>query len=143
MGATRKTLSHDQKARFYVYAITDGACVLYVGKGSGRRDKVSARQRGGVASILERFCDEKSAYEAEVKWIAKLKPEMNSLAGGNGPRAKRRRVERKPKWQKDMEAIGLRAYAARLLLGCERSVRGTLDPSKIDGLRKISNGGGA
>lgn len=78
-------MAHD---KFFVYAVLDGETVLYVGKGSGRRDKVSARQRGGESKVLETFSSEDEALVAEARWIDELLPVQNKTKGGNGNRVK-------------------------------------------------------
>jgi len=104
---------------FYVYAILDGETVLYVGKGSGRRSQRSAKNNGGTARILERFSCEDKAFARERYWIAELLPQNNKCAGGNGGRCQPKKRESLPKWYRDtvaeMERVGSRVYAARLL----------------------------
>jgi hypothetical protein len=39
-----------------------------------------------------------------------------------------------------MERIGTRRYAAMLLLGCERSQPGIVEPSKLGTIRSVANG---
>ncbi len=78
--------------RWYVYAlIRDGIIVQYIGKGSGRRHKVSARRHGGECKILAEFDSERSALKYEREMIAKHKPELNKTKGGEG----RSRIRRK------------------------------------------------
>lgn len=116
MAARTVKIRHDEEGRFYVYKLMgDGGTVLYVGKGSGRRLQVQMSKRQCHGEIIARFKSERDAYAYEVLAIAELKPELNRHKGGNGCRAVRR-VERKPKWLKEMDAIGTRAYGARLLL---------------------------
>lgn len=123
---------------FYVYAIMDGETVLYVGKGTGRRAKASARKHGGKESILEEMECETTAFERECFWIAELSPQNNISAGGNGGRVRAKSKYELPRalvgvisqsqWRKDVKAqealeleiaaIGSRKYAAKSL--CER-----------------------
>lgn len=55
---------------FYVYEIMDGGRVVYVGKGSGRRCFVSAKERGGRAVILAHFRHPEWALAFERERIA-------------------------------------------------------------------------
>jgi hypothetical protein len=137
---------HQDDVRFYVYDVlgSDGE-VIYVGKGSGNRHKVSCRVRGGIETrIIERFSSESAAYAFEVKRIAEMKPRLNVSVGGNGCRASLKR-EGKTKWQKTFERIGSKKYAAMLLLSCfSACARGGIkypgDLSKIDEIREIAYG---
>lgn len=127
-------------ARFYVYQITDGDEIVYIGKGSGNRIKVQERAFRGTGSILERFESEAAAYSAERKFIASRRPSLNRHPGGNGSRARLTRKARKDKWEKCYDQIGPRRYSARLLLACEQSRPGIIDPSKIDVIRQVAYG---
>lgn len=148
-------------ARFYVYGIFDGDVCLYVGKGSGGRDKQSARRVGGSPKILERFDCEDACYEAEVSWISELQPTENRNKGGGGSRTDC--AERLPKilrgvmslkeWLREkarhekeineMERLGPRRYVARFLLtrlnsaNCESWGVSKVDLSR---LREVAHG---
>lgn len=126
-------------ARCYVYALRDGDTIAYVGKGSGSRLNAQKRSFGLEGDKLEDGLTDTQAFAAERKWIAKLSPTLNRCAGGNGNRA-RRIVNRTPKWEREIDAVGSRRYAAILLMGCERSRPGIIDPSKIDAIRQVANG---
>ena len=101
---------------FYVYELlTDDGNILYVGKGSGKRLDVQkkAHQANGVE--VARFKKESDAYAYEVERIKSASPMLNKCAGGNGSRCTAKR-ESKSSFQKQMEAIGSKAMAARLWL---------------------------
>jgi len=123
-------------ARFYVYALKQGDVVAYVGKGSGKRLEAQKRKFRLDGDKLETFTSEAKALIAERKWILILCPELNRCAGGNGGRVKRRIV--RSNWER-MIARNSRGYAARLLLGVERSVSGLVDPSKLEAIRQVAN----
>ncbi len=115
MAARINKIRHDEETRFYVYRLFDAAgTTLYIGKGSGTRLKNQIRNQSASGEILERFKGERAAYRRERELIAELKPTRNRHPGGNGSRAAR--AARKPGWLAEMERIGTRAYAARLLL---------------------------
>lgn len=102
--------------RFYVYELVDGCGVVqYVGKGSGRRLAASARARGVSGHEVARFKREQDAYAFEVARIAELSPSLNVAKGGNGARATPIR-RTKTKFEREIDAIGPRVYAARLWL---------------------------
>jgi hypothetical protein len=139
-------MENNNLERFYVYDVLNADGVtIYVGKGSGRRAYVSCRERGGHEfKIVERFASECAAYAKEVARIAEIKPLLNIAAGGNGSRAIKRRIF-KDKWQRTLEAIGSRKYAARLLLACiaassKAGVQYPGDLSKVDAIREIAYG---
>ena len=138
----RKTHQDDVRAkyRFYVYEIRDqSGNVLYVGKGSGRRMFVSAKTHGGVAIDVAWFASEKDAYRYEVIRIKDSNPSNNKHAGGNGAKARATtRNKKKTKFERTVESIGTRAYAARLWLACAKS--GLCDLSKIDLVRQVAYG---
>lgn len=126
--------------RFYVYEVL-GALgeVLYVGKGSGNRKTVSLRQRSGSAvQEVARFKREFDAYFYERQRIAESRPALNKSPGGNGSLATPKRAERLPSWVKDIERIGSRCYAARLVLFYAPRLGIAL--SEIDNIRRVAYG---
>lgn len=132
--------------RFYVYDVLDAdGLTIYVGKGSGRRAHVSCRARGGHEfKIVECFANERDAYAHEVARIAEIKPALNIATGGNGARSIKRRVV-KDGWQRAVEALGTKKYAARLVLACvASSARSGIecmgDLSKVDAIREVAYG---
>ena len=131
---------HQDDVRFYVYALRHGDQVCYVGKGSGNRFEQQKLAYGLDGEIIERFSNETKAYEAERKHIGRLNPHLNILPGGNGSRAIPRRQPRLTKWEREIQAIGTKAYCARLLLGCERSRPGILDVAIIPTIALIATG---
>lgn len=134
-------------ARFYVYQFTDDDGPVYIGKGSGNRFKAQSSRFGCPGEIIERFKSEKAAYAAEVRYIAARKPRLNRHKGGTGSRAVKRREPPMPKYMRRdyaiMEALGTRVYCARLLLNCERSKPGIVEPSKLDAIRQVAYGAGS
>jgi hypothetical protein len=148
---------------FFVYVIKCGEVPLYVGKGTGKRHKRSAKAHGGEAHILE-WCDtDDAAFERERHWIAELKPENNKCPGGNGGRAKPRSPYDLPKalvgkisekeWRsavrqrdreaKEIEHLGSRRYVARFL--CRKLNEANCEGwgvSKVDlfRLREVAHG---
>lgn len=140
MAARTVKIRHDEETRakrFYVYQLSDGLTIQYVGKGTGRRLKNQMARTGLFGEIVKRFKSERDAYRHEIKLIAEISPPLNRNGGGGGP-ATRRRAERKPKWVCDIEAIGTRMYAARMLL------RFDLTPyfgaEKIEAIRRVAAG---
>jgi len=147
----------------FVYVIKSGDVPLYVGKGTGRRHKSSARAHGGEAHILE-WCDsDDHAFERERHWITELQPENNICPGGNGGRSKprsrfdvpkglkgivsavdwRRTVKEQDKLAADMERIGSRKYVAQFL--CRKLDEANCEAwgvSKVDlfRLREVAHG---
>lgn len=130
----------------YVYAVKVDGVIVYIGKGTGRRSRVSARRCGGQPEILKAFTNEDDAFAYERKMIALHGPEMNVCAGGNGGRAKPKPTPRKPKWLAEIERIGTKVYAARFLLtrfderNCEQWGISKLDLVR---LREVAHGYGA
>ncbi len=122
-------------ARHYVYELT-APCgrVVYVGKGSGLRLKRQCSRTGLSGRIVSEHRTDKEAYCAEVARIAELRPEMNVLRGGNGPRVS---LKRPPKWYREIERVGVRVYAARLLL---KFAPHMIAPSKVDEIRQVARG---
>lgn len=124
--------------RFYVYELRDGfGKCAYIGKGSGNRLAVQRRNMEMEGDEVARFKREVDAYAYEVARIAESQPYLNKCAGGNGSKATPKRTPRKTAWEKEVEAIGTRAYSARLLLmfGLNH-----IDPSKVDNIRRIAYG---
>jgi hypothetical protein len=140
--AARMRKTHQDDVRFYVYAFDDDAGCVYVGKGSGRRFNVQTNRFAGcVGRIIDYFQTERAAYEAEKRYIAKLKPALNVHPGGNGCRVKiAGKSRRKDFWARNFEKIGSQRYAALLLLAAEQSKPGIVDPSKIDAIRQVAHG---
>jgi hypothetical protein len=124
--------------RFYVYELVsaDGA-VQYVGKGSGTRLRAQMRNFGLFGYEVARFKRESDAYAFEREHIADVQPVLNRCAGGNGSRATPARKPVKAAWEKEMDRIGTRCYAARLLL---RFASHLVDPSKLDAIRQVAHG---
>jgi len=56
--------------KWYVYEITRGEEVIYVGKGCGKRMFVSAKLKDGEPREVARFSDEAAAYGFEKSLIA-------------------------------------------------------------------------
>jgi hypothetical protein len=120
----RATPTNLQRSRnpvwpFYVYELTNEAGeAVYVGKGSGARVKVSAYARGYPGREVARFKREKDAFAYEVARIAEYAPILNKHPGGNGSWVRKRRAPtpRLTGVFREIERIGTRAYAARLLL---------------------------
>jgi hypothetical protein len=127
-------------ASCYVYAIRDRDVVVYVGKGSGHRLATQQRRFGFPGDVLEECDGDTAAFKAERKWIAELQPQMNRCAGGNGNRRRTRAAGRKSAFDRIIDEVGTRRYAAMLLLGCERSQRGIVDRSKLDEIREVARG---
>lgn len=148
---------------FYVYVVKDeNDTPLYVGKGSGCRHKVSAREHGGVSSIIEEMQCEDAAFKRERHWISELMPVNNKCLGGNGGRSspacdrlpkildgvmslsewKRERRSQKRE-EEEVNRVGARKYVAQFLLrkiderNCEQ-----WGVSKVDvfRLRGVANG---
>lgn len=126
--------------RFYVYElVNDAGDVQYIGKGSRYRLSAQRRNFGLDGHEVARFKRESDAYAYEVKRIAECKPALNIHKGGNGSRATpiRKPIHRKCQWEKDMDLIGSRVYAARALLQiCPRLI----DPSKLEQIIRVACG---
>lgn len=102
--------------RFYVYQLTHGDEIMYVGKGSGTRLQRQIHDFGLKGSVIARFKREKDAYAHEIHVIADLSPRLNRHAGGNGNMATPAKRHARSKDEILMNRIGTRAYAARFLL---------------------------
>lgn len=129
-----------RKWHAYVYELTYGHGVLYVGKGTGNRLKTQIASFGLEGREVAWFKSEKDAYQFERKLISEISPRLNSHPGGNGSWAKKRPEPRRLKWEIDMDRVGTRVYAARFLL--ETHWRHVIDPSKIEGIRRVAYAGG-
>ena len=141
--------------RFYVYDILDKSSnVVYVGKGSGNRYRVSIRNHeGDSGSPVAYFKKESDAYQFESDRIKELNPLNNIHPGGNGSRCARAKVYRMTKVEKEIEAVGTRVYAARILvklfqsINCLRSkveypsdLLDTIDSMDITKIAMVANG---
>jgi hypothetical protein len=137
MAARVNKIRHDEETRrFYVYELSDGSSVQYVGKGIGRRLRSQIARTGLFGEIVRRFKTEREAYRYEVQLIAKLSPPLNRNGGGGGNRTSRRAAI-VPKWMRDIEAIGTRVYAARVLLRFDLSPY--CDAAQIDSIRRVAS----
>ncbi len=136
MAARIRKHHQDCNKRFYVYHVKDGDKVVYVGKGSGRRNYVQQRHFKLPVFIVEWFSSENAAYAREVEMIASLAPCFNKHPGGNGSR-----TIAKPNfedaWEKRFFKIGSKRYAA--MLGIVFGSK-TLGKSKVDALRQVAYG---
>jgi hypothetical protein len=124
--------------QFYVYELfDDNGAVQYVGKGSKRRLLTQQKRFNLHGRVVQHFDCETKAYKAEMAHIAKMQPALNKCKGGNGNRAKPVKTvwERKCAWQREIERIGTRAMAARILLS-----KGVVEPSKLEMVRRIAYG---
>jgi hypothetical protein len=81
---------------WYVYFVKIGYEFAYVGKGCGARYLISAKEKGGIAGIVEFFEKESSALRREKQLIAAYRPRLNKTPGGEGKsyRFKPRRDDR-------------------------------------------------
>lgn len=102
--------------RFYVYKFMDGETCLYVGKGTGRRLKAQERRFGRPGEIVRWFVSQKAAFNYEARLIQKLKPTENKVAGGGGAIARRAKFYRRTPEEMEIDRIGTRLYAGRVLL---------------------------
>jgi len=114
---------------------------------------VSARERGGANCVeVARFKSESVAYAYEVQRIAQYSDIQNVAKGGNGSKAQRV-VVRKSKDIIEMERIGTRRFAARLLfeklnafnllkskVDFNQDIRNAFESLKIDALREVAYG---
>jgi hypothetical protein len=126
-----------RESRFYVYQLSDGKTVRYVGKGSGKRLKNQIASTGLFGEIVKRFKSEREAYKYEVSLINRLNPPLNKNRGGAGGLATVP-VLRHPAWVYEMGRVGSRRYTAQQLLRFDLS--GHLSASEIDTIRQVANG---
>lgn len=126
--------------RFYVYAFFDHDRWAYVGKGSGRRLSAQSAKIKLQGCEIARFRSEKQAYCFERELIAANAPYLNKHPGGNGNRAMPARIERG--WP-EIDAVGSRAYSARLVLAVLGIAPHLVNISEIDELRRVAYGCGA
>ena len=154
-------MARKPKVDCFVYVVTDGPTVLYVGKGTGRRHLQSATKHGGTAQIIERFTCEDKAFARERELIAELMPTENKCAGGNGGRTNpstllvplnmRGRVSENEmkkamaehrKFEAMLNAVGPRRYVAAWLLANAETIEKHVPGSKVDvsRLSEVANG---
>lgn len=124
--------------RFYVYSLGDFDSPAYIGKGSGGRLAAQRRKFGLPGSEVARFKSERDAYAFERATIEQHTPSMNRHPGGNGSRAVPRRAPRKDAFEREIEAVGSRKYAARFLLSSDITPYCT--PSEVEQLRQVAYG---
>lgn len=117
--------------RFYVYDVFDErGRVIYVGKGSGDRARVSLRERDGTSVAINAFFRrEADAYAYEIHRIEEIEPSLNRHCGGNGSKAE---PERKQAWEVEIDRVGTKVYAARLLLAFRNGINGLVSKVDID-----------
>jgi hypothetical protein len=119
--------------RYYVYELTDAQGVVqYVGKGSGTRLRAQIRNFRLLGHEVARFKRESDAYAYERQRIAEVKPLLNKCAGGNGSRATPVRAPRKTAWEKEVDRVGSRVYAARLLLSFRNGINSLVSKVEMD-----------
>lgn len=105
------------KIEFYVYRIFDGPTTVYVGKGSGRRLQSQQYAFHLPGEIVEHCKSDDHAFQRERHWISILQPTENISAGGNGGRAKKKRVwVGRTKLDVAMRKYGTRYGSAMVLL---------------------------
>ncbi len=119
---------------YYVYALTEGETIRYIGKGSKRRLVSQMRRFGLDGHEMARFKSERSAYAFEVSAIAEHAPPLNVHKGGNGSRAS---LGRRPK---GMSVDQTRVYAARGLLKFGDALLRYLTPESIAAIRAVAHG---
>lgn len=128
----------EREERFYVYQLSDGATVQYVGKGMGRRLKNQMARTGLFGEIVKRFNSERAAYAHEARLIERLNPPLNLTSGGGG--AITRRKQTLPRWFRrqiaEIELVGSRRWVARELLKLDLSA--VVRPEIIARLREAS-----
>lgn len=134
--AKRKQLFHPEevKNRFYVYAFRDGAEVVYIGKGTGRRLQQQEKRFGLKGEVLGRYECEDKCFAAERDFIKQLMPNENRNRGGGGGRVtpaslvplnyrgkiterefKKAMAQHKQELA-EIERLGSRRYSARILI---------------------------
>ncbi len=135
--AARKTRLAQWKA--YVYALTYADDILYIGKGVKRRLRQQMTSFGLSGHEIARFQTEGEAYSFERECIARHNPHLNKHPGGNGSFS----VEKKEKHYPDfaeIERIGTRAYASKILLWWHNRWSLPLDPAQELTYWKVFNG---
>lgn len=107
-----------RKWRFYVYAVTRESEVVYIGKGSGNRLLVSIKAHGGDSGHeVARFKREADAFRFEAECIREHSPRLNKNTGGWGGKVRKQHTPpRVLKEFSEIETVGGRAYAARMLM---------------------------
>lgn len=124
---------------FYVYELSSNdGLVKYIGKGSGRRLEVQKRKFNLNGVEVARFKRECDAYSYEVERISWVNPELNKCKGGNGNTVAKKAQPRLSAWEKAVNAIGTRAYAARLWLAYAPAY--LRDKSTVDKIRLAAYG---
>lgn len=126
---------------FYIYAILDGCgAVAYIGKGSGNRFASQKRRFGFDGRIIKRCKDEDAAYRDEVKFIKRFNPPLNKNCGGAGGVSGKGST----KEERLMNRIGVRAYAARILVWAyfhpNKELSSQVPHEKIDEIRQVAYG---
>jgi hypothetical protein len=123
----------DIRHKFYVYRLNDeNGKTLYVGKGSGARLNRQKSKFSLQGEVVCSFKSEAKAYQREKELISLLSPKLNKYPGGNGSKAAKTRL---PKWVAEIESVGTKTFAARLLLSF-----GLCHPSKLDDIRQVAYG---
>lgn len=126
---------------FYVYKLYNCPdVVLYVGKGSGRRLKEQMRRFRLMGEVVREFICERKAFQYERELIEAAKPELNKSPGGNGGwvRYKKPKTPRKTAEEKEMDRVGTRVYAARMLLRFD--LRGIIDRGTYQRIKEVALG---
>ena len=119
------------KWKFYVYALTDGEKIAYIGKGCRSRLAVQKQNRNCSGYELARFKLERNAFAFERQMIAELRPPWNKTKGGDGGRCgmHANRAETAE------TLIESRIKTAEYLLS--KDLTGYLSPSEIEGIRRV------
>jgi len=121
------------RGRFYVYRVFDDDGTVYVGKGTGRRAKLSAVRFGADHEIIAWCRSEDDAFQREQKAIEEMAPRENKNRGGAGGRC-RKAPRRRFRWEVEIEREGSRRYCAKFLLS--RDLRSVIPPSEVEGFRQ-------
>lgn len=125
--------------RFYVYAFGGIESPVYIGKGSGNRVKAQERRFNDKGEIIAWFINEQDAFDHERRLISDHDPKNNLIPGGTGGRVRRKEKKRRMfQWEREIERVGTRVYAARVLSRLDCS--GYLSPSKIESIRRVAYG---
>lgn len=124
---------------FYVYELTDeSGAVVYVGKGCKSRLATQKRHRGLGGHEVARFKKEAHAYAYEIVRIREVGPIQNKHPGGVGGKfghgggifAELAEINR----------VGTRRFAARLILKHMWKVPGQIGASELERIRAVANG---